>query len=664
MKNNSIHFLLGRLLAWCAGLSFVALTAGCGGSEGAGAQGGSGSTSSASSASAIQLVIDKASLKADGTDSGTITAVVKDANNNIVARQPVAFATSDSGSSLVPGASPLVTDTAGKATATLTVGASNVNRTVTVTATAGNITQTLSVPVTGTAITLAGVTTLGQGSSGAVVATLRNASGNVMVGVPVTLASARGNTIAQTPVTTDGTGQASFTVTGSAGGQDMLTAAALGASGQWGVNVASAASVSGISITPVNSNVPINTATPFTATYSIGSVPQAGKNVTLSLTRGIFTSTGTTTANGVTDANGRIVVNVSSATAGTATLTAVDAADSSVTANATMQFFSGPPNAAKITLSPSITSVGVNAAGSTTHQSALKAVVRDASDNPVSGATVTFSAVIDPSGGSISPAIATTNAAGEATSAFIAGPNATGFNGVQLKATVASNTAVSATANLTVAQVALYVDLGTGNTIEAPNSTTYVMPWSAIVTDSARQAPQAGATVSISLTAVRYRKGVWVWGGSVWVPAALASTSVSPSGPATYCLNEDVNNNNILDAGEDKNGNAKLDPGSPASVSISGVTAADGTAAVSITYPKSFGSWVEVTLRATISTSGTQSTAERTFVLPVLSGDVQSQTVAPPSVNARVIANGQEYLVGPYGWNGATDSNGFCTSPN
>lgn len=661
MKNDSIHFRLGRLLAWCAGLSLVALTAGCGGSGGAGAQGGAGSSSSASSAAAIQLMIDKTSLKADGTETGTITAVVKDASNNVVARQPVAFATTDSASSLTPGASPLVTDSGGKATATLSVGSSHVNRVVTVTATAGNITQTLNVPVTGTALTLAGVTTLAQGSSGAVLATLRNASGGVMAGVPVALASARGNGIAQTPVTTDVAGQASFTVTGAAGGQDTLTAAALGASGQWSVNVASAATVSGISITPVSSNVPINTATPFTATYAIGSTPQAGKTLTLSLTRGTFTSTGTTTASGVTDGSGRVVVNVTSPTAGTATITAVDAGDSSVAANATMQFFSGPANAAKITLSPSITSVGVNASGSTTHQSALKAVVRDASDNPVSGATVAFSAVADPSGGSISPAIATTNAAGEATSAFIAGPNATGFNGVQLRATVTSNTSVSATANLTVAQVALYVDLGTGNSIEAPNSTTYVMPWSAIVTDSARQAPQQGATVSVSLTAVRYRKGVWVFAGS-WAPAALANTGVSPSGPATYCLNEDANNNNILDAGEDKNANGKLDPGSPASVSISGATAADGTAAVTITYPKSFGQWVEVTLRATISTSGTQSTSERTFVLPTLAADVQNQTTAPPNVNARVVANGQEYLVGPYGWDGTTDVNGFCTA--
>ncbi len=108
MKNNSIHFRLGRLLAWCAGLSLVALTAGCGGSEGAGAQGGACGTSSASTASALQLLTDKPTLKADGSQIATLTAVVKDANNNVVPRQAVAFTTTDAGSALTPGATPLV----------------------------------------------------------------------------------------------------------------------------------------------------------------------------------------------------------------------------------------------------------------------------------------------------------------------------------------------------------------------------------------------------------------------------------------------------------------------------------------------------------------------------------------------------------------------------
>lgn len=661
MKNNSIHLRLGRLLAWCAGLTFVALTAGCGGSEGAGAQGGAGGTSSASTASALQLFTDKPTLKADGSQTATLTAVVKDANNNVVPRQAVAFTTTDAGSALTPGATPLVTDESGKATATLAVGATHLNRVVTVTATAGNISQTVSIPVTGTTVSVAGAPTIAQGSSSAYVVTLRDGSSNALPGVPVTLASARGNGIAPATANTDSTGQASFTVTGSASGSDTLSATALGATGQFTVNVAAATAVSGISVSPATANVPINTPTALTATYLIGSVPQAGKTLTLSLTRGSFTSNGLTTLSGTTNASGQLQVSVTSPTAGTSSLTALDAGDPSVTGTSTLQFFSGPANAAKITLATSSTSVGVNPPGSSTNKSTLIAVVRDASDNPISGATVSFSAIADPSGGSVSPATVVTDSTGTAQSSFIPGGSSTGPNGVQLRAVVATNTAIAATASLTVDNVAYFVDLGTGNTIEAPSATQYKMPWTANVTDSSGKAV-SGAQVSVSLTAVRYFKGVWVYSGGAWGPAGLANAGSSPSGPPGVCRNEDLNRNNILDGGEDKNGNGKLEPGSPATVAVLSATDANGFAPIEITYAKSFGNWVEVTLKATISTPGTESFIERTFVLPVLSSDVTTATTSPPSVGTRV--NGSGPLTGPYGWDASVDGDGYCTVAN
>ena len=113
--------------------------------------------------------------------------------------------------------------------------------------------------------------------------------------------------------------------------------------------------------------------------------------------------------------------------------------------------------------------------------------------------------------------------------------------------------------------------------------------------------------------------------------------------------------NNLLDAGEDTNGNTRLDPGSPASVRVTtadGKTGSDGRATIAITYPRSFGEWVEVTMRVTIATSGTESSVSRTFVLPVVAADVTTQTVAPPNVNAVVPNNDTPAgaLVGPYGY--------------
>src|SRR6202022_4006913 len=72
-------------------------------------------------------------------------------------------------------------------------------------------------------------------------------------------------------------------------------------------------------------------------------------------------------------------------------------------------------------------------------------------------------------------------------------------------------------------------------------------------------------------------------------------------------------------------GNGKLDPGGTALASPGTVTTGDGTngttlgsANFSIIYPESEAAWVQVQLIATASVSGTESTANGTFVLPIL----------------------------------------------
>jgi hypothetical protein len=273
---------------------------------------------------------------------------------------------------------------------------------------------------------------------------------------------------------------------------------------------------------------------------------------------------------------------------------------------------------------------------------------------------VTFSA-IDPSNGRIEPGQAVTDASGQAIASFIAGPNSSGQDAVRVTSTVFNTSGAvvaSDTKNMTVSAVALFIELGTGNTIEAVDSTTYAMPWSAIVTDANRN-PIAGARVTASLVAVSFRKGIWVFNGTSWGPASYDN----PTLPPLSCPTEDTNRNNLLDAGEDVDGDGRLDPGSPASVRVTstdGTTGQDGRATLSVIYPRSFGLWAEVTLRVTIATSGTESTVPRTFLLPVLAGDVTSQSVAPPNVNARTPnnANPANALVGPYGY--VQD----CASPN
>ncbi len=72
-------------------------------------------------------------------------------------------------------------------------------------------------------------------------------------------------------------------------------------------------------------------------------------------------------------------------------------------------------------------------------------------------------------------------------------------------------------------------------------------------------------------------------------------------------------------------------PGSVATTDVSSaVTSAGGTAAVNLIYPKDHAYWVAVALTATATVSGTQNSTTATFLLPGLSTDYSSQSVAPP----------------------------------
>ncbi len=151
-----------------------------------------------------------------------------------------------------------------------------------------------------------------------------------------------------------------------------------------------------------------------------------------------------------------------------------------------------------------------------------KLLVRDAADNPVKGALVSFSAVADPSNGRIEPATATTDSSGVASVAFFPGPNSTGNNQIRMQAAIPS-AGIAAITTLTASKQELVVRIGTGNLIETPDSTKYAMPWTAVVTD-ANGNPVVGATIQVSVVGVRFFKGRYFWNGVVWVPRGETST--------------------------------------------------------------------------------------------------------------------------------------------
>jgi len=306
-------------------------------------------------------------------------------------------------------------------------------------------------------------------------------------------------------------------------------------------------------------------------------------------------------------------------------------ASTGVTATRQAEFVSKSPTKIELQTSPSV--VGANLSATGTNSSQLIAVVRDGNDNPVKNVRVDFTAISDPSNGRIEPGFGITDSFGTATASFIAGPTTTGFEAVQLQAKLSDNPAVTASANLTVSELELSVRLGTGNElIDTGSLTTYTMPWTTIVADSAGN-PVENALITVALRSTRYAKGFWQILDSRW-------NSVFNN----ICASEDLDVNGRLDAGEDNNNNGELDPGAVAVarvVEANARTDADGLAQIEIVYPKTFGVWVEVEMLATITTvSGTEATAKEVFFLTPAAADLSNITNSPP---------GSTGTIGPFG---------------
>ncbi len=611
MNDDKISKRVMRWIALGAGLLTAAFVAGCGGG-GAGAQnGGSGGTSATDPAS-MQLTTSVPSIGSDGRTSATISAIVKDSANRTMANQQVEFSTTDTGARLQIVSAR--TDVSGVASATLSI-ADPSNRVIRVNATSGSLAQSVTVAVIGTQLTLNGPTNLVAGAANEYTVGLRDSAGNVIAAKPISVASAAGNTVSAPIITTDSAGQARFQVTGVKAGGDTLTVSALGANASVPIQI----SATQLTFSSPSSGLEIPVATSQTVTVNdlLNGAPQVGQSIEFLTTRGTLSATTATT-----DASGNASVALSSPTAGAATITA---RAGNVTSAQRVEFVSRTP--AKINLQPSPSNVGVNLSSTGNNSSQLIAVVRDAADNPVKGALVSFSAVSDPSNGRIEPATATTDSSGVASVAFFPGPNSTGNNQIRMQAAIPS-AGIAAITTLTASKQELVVRIGTGNLIETPDSTKYAMPWTAVVTD-ANGNPVVGATIQVSVVGVRFFKGRYFWNGVVWVPRGETS-SLSPFA----CRSEDTNENLRLDTGEDLNGNGTLEPANIAAGIVNSEgsrTDSTGFANLELRYAREYANWTEVRLRVTITTiAGTEGRADRTIVLPVLAADVTTETNSPP----------------------------------
>lgn len=600
-----------KLLSMMMAAAAMLALAGCGGG-GTGPLTGSSGTTPPPVDYNLTLLASSPEMPSDGSKSPTITALVRDTSNNVVANVPVTFEASSGALTVTQG----TTGNGGTATATLSTAGDPSDRDIKVTALAGSATSTVTVSVIGTKLSLSGPNSLVIGSQGTYNIVLADSGTNGIAGQTVTVASANGNTISPSTLTTDSTGQASFTVTAADPGNDTLTATSGSLKATLGVAVSSDSFT--FTSPAANQIIGLGSTATVTVAWTASGVAQTGKPVQFSATRGTLSAGSATT-----DGNGQASVTISSDAAGPSVITATG---NGVSAEIIVDFVATTPNSITLQASPS----NVPTQG----QSTITATVRDANNNLVDGQTVNFQ-VTDSTGGTLSVGTATTNVQGQAATVYTASTTSSATGGVVITGSV-PGTSITGNTALTVGGQTLFLSLGTGNTITPLNATQYEMPYTVQAIDASGTGVD-NVTISFTVTSLGYLKGdrEWnVYGDNKWdtVPSTLSTdTDVYTLELVSGCLSEDVNDNGILDPKEDYNGNGELDPGLVAATDVSSATTANGgTAAVNLIYPKDHAYWAAVRLTATATVNGTQSSTSQDFWLPGLSTDFTTQTIEPP----------------------------------
>jgi len=412
---------------------------------------------------------------------------------------------------------------------------------------------------------------------------------------------------------TDANGEVQFTMRAAAGGVDNLTVSALGAT------YSKQVSISGdeFSLSSSQEEITVNTPETVTLTWTLNGVPQAGKDIDLTATRGVLSASSVTT-----NATGQATFDIQSTTAGGTVITAT-AKDSGLTASMVREFVATVPHALNLQVENS----NVVPEGSTS----VIALVRDVNDNPVKNQVIAFN-LNDAVNGVLNSSLATTDSLGRATVVYTAGNATSAKDAVVIDAHLQSTPAINDQITLTVGSRALRLVLGEDEELaeEAPN---YTKKFSVIATDSNGNAVE-NQEIEFSLVPTRYYKGRMFCFGTTW-GAALTSPVASANGwlftPKVACDAEDVNYNGQMDVGEDFNNNGVLDPTNPSSVTVKAVTDANGVATATVTYPQSFALWTRVRLTASVNVVGTEFQESTEFDLPILAADIADCEKSPPN---------------------------------
>ena len=617
---------------------------------------------------AASLSISASSPTVPSNDLTTtmITVRALDSSSGLVSGAHITM-TADVG---VLGSSSITTDSTGTATVTFESGPGAVDRTATITATSGTASAMIPIQITGSKVTITpSSAVLDDSGSTSVILTVttKDSGSGIVSGAAVTMSqTGAGRVTFNPPSGPTVSGVFTTTVTGTSAGAVTVTASALGETATSSITISPVTDTFTIDQLIIDGGTPITHPPATTAmTINASGSPYTPHSLNIS----VHAPTGISqvvfvTSIGVWDGGSSQVVTktvagneanatLTSTQSGVAGIQVWDAANPATSDTLTVAMSSGAPPA-KIMLQASPTNIQVSA-GSTTGSSTLTATVYDASNNPLPNWMVAFSIVSGGTSGgeTITPVVAPTTALpsgdlsiGQARVSFNSGSMPSGGNGVQIRASVVGTTVATGTSPsgndvaIVIGGVAGSIAFGQATVISVDSTkANYIWPMSILVSDSNGNAV-SGAVVSLSLWPIAWSTGLactYDPDGCRWNTAT--PPVCVPGNYGTY-YNEDINENLILDSGEDGRRvyyygtlppavtpgtlDSQITPKNSdgGSLPSSKTTDVNGVAGFNLIYPKESAIWTVVRIRATTTVQGSETRGEIILRLPALVSDV------------------------------------------
>ena len=586
----------------------------------------------------VRVISNESIIETGGNDVARITALVTDESNRVLSGRNVSFSSTGGILQNISG----VTNEAGQATAELSLAGDFRNQEITVTAQVNNQSGEVGLQAEGSKLSVAGPTALVSGDVAELELSLTGGNDQPIANEVLSIRSTAGNNIQPLNAVTDSNGKAQITVS-SESGDDNIVIAALDSTvlATHTINVAADVLTVLPETTPYDA-LPVDGFSPFSVEWTSNGFPVSGQVMRFSISAGSVkmagaAGNGSSSVDVLTNANGVATIELSSSSAGPATVAFSDALDADPLSQFDVQFIAVTPSNIVVDATPASVATG--------NTSTVSAVVTDINGNPVQDVVVEFSSP-DLVGGTLSPVSSITDSDGRAAVTFTAGSLPTQIDGITVVGTVTDFPNVDpAQILMTVTERQLNVIIGlSGMLAEIDSFTRYSRTGIVQVTDGAGR-PVPDATIQVTLRPTVYRFGSMIridtdndgevdqWG-----------LDFDGDFPDTYgCPAEDINGNRLLDPGEDVNGNGELDPRDPALVdadpgnqpTIIGnqiTTDTSGVGFFTLAYPQSNALYFDVQITARVEALGTEGVAEFDTTLLILTNDVSDINQQPPNL--------------------------------